>query len=113
IRPDEDVEIRVTSPPLAADALAAGEVDGICVGEPWNSIAVDRGVGQIALATAQIWRRGVEKVLALRADVAARRSDAVSGLVRALSNAAACFADPAGAEASAAILARPEYLDAP
>ncbi|MGQ2930701.1 MAG: CmpA/NrtA family ABC transporter substrate-binding protein, partial [Sphingopyxis sp.] len=45
VRPDSDVEIVVTSPPVAADALAAGEVDGICVGEPWNSIAVDRGVG--------------------------------------------------------------------
>ena len=39
----------------------AGEIDGICVGEPWNSVAVDRGVGVIVLATAQIWRRGVEK----------------------------------------------------
>ncbi|MBW8840288.1 MAG: ABC transporter substrate-binding protein, partial [Sphingomonadales bacterium] len=66
IRPDIDVEIVTISPPFAADALAAGEVDGICVGEPWNSVAVDRGVGRIALVTAQIWRRGVEKVLAMR-----------------------------------------------
>ncbi len=79
IRPDRDVEIVVTSPPFAADALAAGEVDGICVGEPWNSIAVDRGVGRIAMVTAQIWRRGVEKVLALRADTVAERGDEVAG----------------------------------
>ncbi|HWK40809.1 MAG TPA: CmpA/NrtA family ABC transporter substrate-binding protein [Croceibacterium sp.] len=113
IRPDEDVDISVTSPPFAADALAAGEVDGICVGEPWNSISVDRGVGRIALATAQIWRRGVEKVLALRADKAAERSEAVAALIRALNNAAARFVDPETAEESAAILARSEYLDAP
>lgn len=111
IRPDVDVDIVVTSPPFAADALAAGEVDGICVGEPWNSIAVDRGVGQIALATAQIWRRGVEKVLALRSAVADERREAVLKLVRALHAAAAHFADPANAEANAAILARAEYLD--
>jgi len=113
IRPDADVEIVVTSPPFAADALAAGEVDGICVGEPWNSIAVDRGVGRIALATAQIWRRGVEKVLAMRSTVAEERGDATLRLIRALHAAAAHFVAPDTAEQSAAILARPAYLDAP
>nr|WP_262503984.1 CmpA/NrtA family ABC transporter substrate-binding protein [Sphingosinithalassobacter sp. CS137] len=112
IRPDIDVDIVVTSPPFAADALAAGEVDGICVGEPWNSIAVDRGVGRIALATAQIWRRGVEKVLAMRSAVVEERRDAVLRLVRALHAAAAHFVDPANAEPNAAILARGDYLDA-
>ncbi|MEZ0497502.1 ABC transporter substrate-binding protein [Sphingomonas sp. IW22] len=113
IRPDTDVEIVVTSPPFAADALASGEVDGICVGEPWNSIAVDRGVGRIALATAQIWRRGVEKVLAMRADIAAERPDATQRLIRALHAAAAHFVRPDTVEASAKILAQPAYLDAP
>jgi two-component system, oxyanion-binding sensor len=113
IRPDTDVTIAVTSPPFAADALAAGEVDGICVGEPWNSIAVDRGVGRIALATAQIWRRGVEKVLALRTDTAAERSEAVAALIRALHAAAAHFVRPDTVRESAEILSRAEYLDAP
>lgn len=112
IRPDADVEIAVTSPPFAADALAAGEIDGICVGEPWNSIAVDRGVGQIALATAQIWRRGVEKVLAMRGEVADERRDTVLALIRALHAAAAHFVQPETVEESAAILARPEYIGA-
>lgn len=113
IRPDDDVEIVVTSPPFAADALAAGEVDGICVGEPWNSIAVDRGVGHIALATAQIWRRGVEKVLAMREAVADERREEVEALIRALHAAAAHFVDPDTVEDSADILARRPYLDAP
>lgn len=113
IRPDLHIDIVVTSPPFAADALAAGEVDGICVGEPWNSIAVERGVGHIALATAQIWRRGVEKVLALREAVVDERRDAVEALLRALHAAAAHFVEPGTAEASADILSRPEYLNAP
>ncbi len=113
IRPDTDVDIVVTSPPFAADALAAGEVDGICVGEPWNSIAVDRGVGRIALATAQIWRRGVEKVLAMRADQAEERRDAVLRLICALHAAAAHFIDPETVEQSADTLSRAHYLDAP
>lgn len=113
IRPDHDVEIVTTSPPFAAAALAAGDVDGICVGEPWNSIAVDQGVGRIALVTAQIWRRGVEKVLAMRLSTLDQRDDAVAALLRALHAAAAHFVRPETAAESAAILARPEYLDAP
>lgn len=111
IRPDQDVEITTVPPPFCADALEAGEVDGICVGEPWNSVAVERGVGQIVLATAQIWRRGVEKVLALREPVLEEKREAVVLLIRALVRAGRHFVDPANWDANAAILARPEYLD--
>lgn len=111
IQSDSEVEIATVPPPFCADALDAGEVDGICVGEPWNSVAVERGAGRIVLATAQIWRRGVEKVLALREPVLEERRDAVQALVRALIAAARHFVDPAHWEENAAILARGEYLD--
>jgi NitT/TauT family transport system ATP-binding protein len=111
IRPDRDVEITTIAPPFCADALEYGEVDAICVGEPWNSVAVERGAGEIVLVTAQIWRRGVEKVLAMREPVMDDRRDAVEALIRALRKAGEHFVDPANWEANAAILARPEYLD--
>ena len=112
IAPDEDVEIATVAPPFVADALASGEIDGSCVGEPWNSVAVDRGVGRIVLATAQIWRRGVEKVLALRESRLMERRDAVEALIRAMRKAGAHFVDPANWQDNAAILAGPRYLDA-
>ncbi|MBV1918872.1 MAG: ABC transporter substrate-binding protein [Sphingomonadaceae bacterium] len=111
IRPDKDVEIVTVPPPFCADALRAGDVDGICVGEPWNSVAVESGVGVIVLATAQIWQRGVEKVLAFREPVLESRRSDVESLIRALVRAAAHFADPANWEQNARILAKPEYLD--
>lgn len=112
LKPDRDFEIVTVPPPFASDALAAGEIDGTCVGEPWNSVAVERGVGRIVLATAQIWRRGVEKVLAMRTPVLVERQDAVEALVRAMRAAGAQFIDPANWAENAAILARPEYCDA-
>jgi two-component system, oxyanion-binding sensor len=112
IRPDTDVEITTVAPPFCADALEAGEVDAICVGEPWSSVAVGRGAGRIVLFTAQIWRRGVEKVLALReAKLDERRGD-VEALIRALVRTGKHFVDPENWESNAAILARSEYLDA-
>lgn len=111
VRPDEDVGIVTVAPPFCADALAAGEVDGICVGEPWSSVAVERGVGEIVLATAQIWRRGVEKVLTFKQSTLDARRATVEALVRALVRAARHFVDPDNWHVNAAILARPEYLD--
>ncbi|WP_156840805.1 ABC transporter substrate-binding protein [Novosphingobium aquimarinum] len=111
IRPDQDVEITTVAPPFCADALAQGEVDGICVGEPWNSVAVEQGAGEIVLATAQIWRRGVEKVLAMREAVLEEKRDQIHRLIRALCKAAAHFVDPANFEINSRVLARPEYID--
>lgn len=110
IRPDKDVEIVTVPPPFCADALEAGDVDGICVGEPWNSVAVERGVGQIVLATAQIWRRGVEKVLALREPVLEEKREAVVLLIRAMVRAGRHFVDPANWDVNAEILSRSEYV---
>ncbi len=111
IAPDSDVEIVTIAPPFAADALAAGEVDGLCVGEPWNSVAVERGVGRIVLVTAQIWRRGVEKVLAMQARHLDENRDQAERMVRALHFAAKHFVDPENWDVNAEILARPQYLD--
>jgi len=111
IAPDIDVDIATVPPPFAGDALANGEVDGICVGEPWNSVAVERGVGQIVLVTAQIWRRGVEKVLAMPAAWLDDNRDVAERMVRALHLAAQHFVDPENWDANAEILARSEYLD--
>ena len=110
IRPDEDVEIVTIAPPFMADALESREIDGACVGEPWNSVSVERGVGTIVLATAQIWRRGVEKVLAMREPVMEQRRPATEALIRAMRKAGAHFVDPANWEENAAILARPAYV---
>lgn len=109
--PNHDVEIVTVAPPFAADALASGEVDGICVGEPWNSVAVDRGVGVIAVVTSQIWLRGVEKVLAVRTARIDDEPELYHRLIRALYQAGETFVDPARLDAISAILARPNYLD--
>lgn len=113
IRPDDDIEIVVVPPPFVSDALANGEIDGACVGEPWNSTCVARDTGVIALFTAQIWRRGVEKVLALREAVLEQRCEETEALIRAMRRAGAHFVDPANFESNCRILAGPDYLASP
>ncbi len=111
IDPNADVEIVTVAPPFAADALEAGEVDGICVGAPWNSVAVERGSGVVIATTSQIWRRGVEKALAVKTAWMEAEQERVQSLIRALYRAGIAFIEPERTEQIGDILSRPEYLD--
>jgi hypothetical protein len=55
IDPDRELRLIVIPPPFLVDALRAGQIDGFCVGEPWNSVAVHAGVGTIVTSTTAIW----------------------------------------------------------
>ncbi|SDB03878.1 CmpA/NrtA family ABC transporter substrate-binding protein [Bauldia litoralis] len=113
IRPDEDVEIVIAPPPFMPDVLAAGRVDGYCVGEPWNSVAVASGAGRIATVKSAIWNSSPEKVLGVHADWAGRNPEALARLIRALYRAAQWCSTRENHAALAHILARPDYLDQP
>lgn len=111
--PDRDIDIVVVPPPFVAEALGSGEIDGSCVGEPWNSVAVERGVGVIVAATARIWSRGVEKLLAFRRTMLDERRDEVAALLRALHAAGKVMTDRAQRREVAALLAGSAYIDQP
>lgn len=111
--PDVDIEIVVVPPPGIAEAFALGEIDASCVGEPWNSVAVDRGHGVILASTSSIWNRGVEKLLALRTSVMDERRAEVEALVRALHDAGAVATDRSQQADVAALLAREDYIGQP
>lgn len=113
IDPDRDVQLVVIPPPLLVDAMREGQIDGFCVGEPWNSIAVEAGAGVIVNATSQIWRLSPEKVLGCRADWARQHPQQLEGLIRALHRAAQWCEDSGNHLALAAMLAKPKYVGAP
>lgn len=95
VDPDEDVQMVVLPPPYMVDSLTSGHVDCFCVGAPWNSVAVDNGVGHILHFGRDIVRRMSEKVLAVRDNWAGDNPDTLSALIRALAKAAAYAEDPA------------------
>lgn len=113
VHPDRDVEIVIVPPPLLPDALAAGTIDGFCVGAPWNTVAVSRGTGRIATIKASIWRSSPEKVLGLAARWAEDHPDTLAALMRAIYHASEWCGSPENVEETAALLARPGYLNQP
>jgi two-component system, oxyanion-binding sensor len=107
------VTIHTVPPPLMADAMARGEVDAFCVGEPWASYAVERGVAVLALAGRSIWASPPEKGLVLTRAFTEARPDEMGRLMRAVWRACR-WLDLADNRATAAeILSRPDYLNLP
>lgn len=113
ISPDSDIEIVILPPSLMADALASGQIDGYCVGEPWNSVAVARGAGQIITTKSSIWASSPEKVLAVREDWADKNAETLHALLRALYRAAEWCGQTANQFELASLLGSPAYLDQP
>jgi two-component system, oxyanion-binding sensor len=108
VDPDEDVRLVVLPPPYMVDSLANGQVDAFCVGAPWNSIAVDRGVGFILHFVSDILVRAAEKVLAVRQSWSEKNPDLLAALIRAAFRATE-FIEHNRAE-TAHILAQPERV---
>jgi NitT/TauT family transport system ATP-binding protein len=92
------------------DSLANRLVDGFCVGAPWNSVAVDLGIGFILHFVSEILPRAAEKVLAFRSRWAQENRETVMKLVRAHVRAAAYIEDVANRDEVSAMLAAPNRI---
>ena len=111
--PPDRMAVRTIPPPLMAQALADGEIDAFCVGEPWGSIAVEQGVGTLLLPGSAIWAFSPEKVLAVREDWAETEPHLTDRLLRALWQASHWLSRPDSLITTAEILSRRAYLDVP
>lgn len=113
IDPDVDVRIIVLPPEQMVDNLARGNIDGFCVGEPWNSHAVQTGVGMVVAAGYQIWNNAPEKVLGVTARWHGLHPATHLRLRLALMEAAVWLADRENRDAAAPIIAADSYLNLP
>jgi len=113
IDPERDVRLVVIPPPQMADHLEAGLIDGYCVGEPWNSQAVERGIGCIVISGYEFWNNAPEKVLGVTRDWAEAHPRTHLTLLMALLEAAQWLDEPEHREPAATWLAEEAYVRAP
>jgi len=113
IHPLHDVRSTVIPPPQMAEALRRGDVDGYCVGEPWNALAQSEGKGLTVALTSEVWPNHPEKVLACTRDFADRHPNTARALIMALLEACRYLDVPAHREEAASWLALPDFVDAP
>ncbi|MBO9434927.1 ABC transporter substrate-binding protein [Ruegeria sp. R13_0] len=107
----KQVEIRTVPPPLMAQALAGGEINAFCVGEPWGSFAVDDNVGALLLPGKAIWTCAPEKVLAVRNDWAETEPHVLGSLMRAVWRAGRWLYNKESRTTASEMLSRKTYLN--
>jgi NitT/TauT family transport system ATP-binding protein len=113
VDPDHDVRLVVIPPPFLVDALRAGEIDGFCAGEPWNSVAAAAGAGAIIAPTTAIWPLSPEKVLGCRLEWAQRHPQKLAALIRVLYRASGWCERSENHADLATLLSEPRYVGAP
>jgi ABC-type nitrate/sulfonate/bicarbonate transport system substrate-binding protein len=112
IDPDSDVRLVVVPAPSMFDNLRSGNLDGYCVGEPWNSVAVQNKIGWCAATSSQLAPFHPEKVLMVRRQFAEENEAEHLALIAALREACAFCGEPANYEHVIATIAQPKYVNA-
>jgi len=111
IDPDKDVQIIVVPPTKMVAYLQQGEIDGYCVGEPWNSLAVEQGIGHMLVTGYEIWGNTPEKVLGVNAQWANQNPEIHHSIIRALDKACSWVQNSDNTNELLAILSEPDYLN--
>ncbi|MFN9173594.1 MAG: nitrate ABC transporter ATP-binding protein [Synechocystis sp.] len=110
VDPDQDVTLTRIPPAQMVANLKAGNIDGYCVGEPWNSRAVYENSGDVITTSLDIWDGHPEKVLGVREDWVKQYPETHLALVKALLRACEYCDDRRHREEILGLLCRPEYV---
>ncbi|MEM1026776.1 MAG: CmpA/NrtA family ABC transporter substrate-binding protein [Planctomycetota bacterium] len=117
-RTDAQVELSVTPPPMMPATLEAGNIQGYCVGEPWNQQAVAKGIGVPVTTNYDVWKNNPEKVFGVTKEWADENPQTMLAVTKALIRAGR-WLDETDADGSlvnrveaARILSRSDYVGA-
>ena len=113
IDPDRDVRLIVIPPPQMVANLTAKNIDGYCVGEPWNERAVIAGIGKTLVTNYEIWNNNPEKVVGVNLEWAEKNPNTHMAMIRALVEAAQWMDKPENRLEVVEIISRKSYVNAP
>lgn len=84
INPFNDAKVITVPPPQMVANMRVGNMDGFCVGEPWNHRAIADGIGITVETTQGVWKDHPEKVLGVTADFAKKNPNTCRAVVAAI-----------------------------
>jgi ABC-type nitrate/sulfonate/bicarbonate transport system substrate-binding protein len=111
--PCTDVRLESVPAEQLFPLLKLGYLDGYCAGEPWNSVAMQAGVGACLATSAVLAPLHPEKVLLVRKDFAEQHADEHERLIAALLEACRYCDQPEHRGRICEVLAQPQFVNAP
>jgi nitrate/nitrite transport system substrate-binding protein len=113
IHPFKDVKNIVIPPPQMVANMRVGNMDGYCVGEPWNARAIYDQIGFTATTTQAIWKDHPEKVLGTTLEFVQKYPNTARALIMAVLEASKYIDTTSNRPQVAKIIAGKSYVNAP
>lgn len=113
IDPLKAARVITVPPPQMVANMRIGNMDGYCVGEPWNARAIADGIGFSAATSQDIWNDHPEKVLGTRAEFIEQYPNTARAVTAAILEAGRWIdSSPDNIRKTAEIIAAKAYVNA-
>jgi nitrate/nitrite transport system substrate-binding protein len=113
IHPFKDVKTIVVPPPQMVANMRIGNMDGYCVGEPWNARAIYDKIGFTVATSQDIWTDHPEKILGTTADFVAKNPNTARAMIMAILEASRFIDATANRSKVAQLISSKSYVNAP
>ncbi len=113
INPFTEAKTVVVPPPQMVANMRVGNMDGFCVGEPWNARAIFDKIGFSAATSQDIWKDHPEKVLGTTAEWVQKYPNTARALTAAVLEASRFIDTTANRHQVATTIADKSYVNAP
>ncbi|MBI3560145.1 MAG: ABC transporter substrate-binding protein [Gammaproteobacteria bacterium] len=111
IHPFNDVKAITVPPPQMVANMRVGNMDGYCVGEPWNARAIFDNIGYTAVTSQDIWTDHPEKVLGTRLEFVQQYPNTARAMTAAILEASKYIDTMANRPKVAQIIAQKSYVN--
>jgi nitrate/nitrite transport system substrate-binding protein len=109
----KSVGIKTIPPPQMVANMKVDNMDGFCVGEPWNGVAVKEGIGFTHVASQDIWKNHPEKALVVNEDFSIKQKDDLKKIMKAIIEASVWLDSLPNRKKAASVLSHTKYVNAP
>ena len=109
---EKRIKIIPIPPAQMVQNMKVGNMDGYCVGEPWNAVAVAQDIGFTHITTQDIWEHHPEKALVVNEKTAGEKA-LMMELMGATLEACRWLDDLGNREEAAPTIGSPNYINAP
>lgn len=108
----KSVGIITIPPPQMVANMRVDNMEGYCVGEPWNGVAVTQNVGFTHIASQDIWKHHPEKALVVNSKFAAEDKEDLKKVMKAIIEACRWLDNMGNRKKAASWLTKPYYVNA-
>lgn len=109
----KSVGIITIPPPQMVANMRVDNMEGYCVGEPWNGVAAAQNIGFTHISTQDLWKNHPEKALVVNSAFASTSREDLKKVMKAIIEACKWLDVMSNRSKAAAWLSKPNYVNAP